>query len=104
MEAEFVHKDDRRKLTQLFTADIKQINVYECEPNVVLGNHYHKQTIEYFYILDGEIESNGKTMVDGDLFVYHPEQVHTIVTRTACRFMTFVTKEFDKENPDLWKS
>lgn len=104
MEPEFVHSDTRRKITQLFTADIKQVNVYECKANITLGNHYHKKTIEYFYILDGEVESNGRTMVSGDLFVYHPEQVHTIVTKTDCRFMTFLTLPFNQEEPDLWKS
>ena len=104
IEPESVHKDSRRTLTQLLTADIKQVNVYEVEPNVTLGNHYHKETIEYFYILDGEIESNGKTMVAGDLFVYYPQTVHTIVSKTNTRFMTFLTKPYNPEAPDLWKS
>jgi len=104
MEPQFIHEDSRRKITQLFTADIKQVNLYECKPNVELGNHYHKETVEYFFVLDGEIESNGKTMVPGDLFVYHPQQMHKIVTKTDCRFMTFLTKAFNQESPDLWKS
>lgn len=104
LEPELVHEDARRRLTQLFTADIKQVNIYECKADVTLGNHYHKETVEYFYILDGEMLSNGKKMVAGDLFMFIPEQVHTIVTKTDCRFMTFVTKAFNLEAPDLWKS
>lgn len=104
MEPEFVDVDARRKLTQLFTADIKQVNFYECKPNVTLGNHYHKQTVEYFFVLDGEIEANGKLMKEGDLFVYHPEQMHTIVSKTDARFMTFLTVPFNSQEPDLWRS
>lgn len=104
LEPEFSHEDSRRKLTQLLTADIKQVNVYECQANVNLGNHFHKKTVEFFYILDGEIESNGETKKEGDLFVYYPETMHTIWAKTTCRFMTFLTVPFDKENPDLWKS
>lgn len=104
LEPEIVHEDARRRLTQLFTANIKQVNLYECRANVTLGNHYHKETVEYFYLLDGHMESNGKPMNPGDLFMFIPEQVHKIETKTDCRFMTFVTKEFNLEAPDLWKS
>lgn len=104
LEPDSIHSDSRRTLTQLLTADIKQVNVYEVQPNVTLGNHYHKNTIEYFYVLDGEIESNGKEMRPGDLFVYYPQTLHTITTKTSSRFMTFLTVPYNQENPDLWKS
>ena len=103
LEPESVHQDARRTITQLFTADIKQVNVYEAKANVTLGDHYHKNTIEYFYILDGEVVANGKYCTAGDLFVYYPETKHTIVCRTDCRFMTFLTLPYDERNPDIWK-
>ena len=104
LEPEFVHSDERRTLTQLFTANFKQVNLYECKANVSLGDHYHKKTIEYFYIIDGELEVNGREVKARDSFVFHPEQVHTILTKTVAMFMTFLTEAYDKDNPDLWKT
>ena len=51
LKPEFVSQDSRRILSQLLTADIKQVNHYEAKRGAVLGNHYHKQTNEYFFII-----------------------------------------------------
>ena len=103
LEHEELLRDERRTLTQLLTANIKQVNVYDVNPGVELGNHYHKETVEYFYVLQGTLEANGKKMWAGDLFVFYPQTPHVIKTKEYCRFMTFLTVPFDKENPDLWK-
>lgn len=100
---EDIHSDERRTITQLFTVDIKQVNLFEVQPGVELGNHYHKDTIEYFYVLEGKLKSNNKIMSAGDLFVYYPQENHKIKTITLTKFMTFLTKPFDKLNPDLHK-
>lgn len=102
---EFVHEDTRRKLTQLFTADIKQVNIYEAKKDSNLGDHYHKETDEYFYILKGGVlYNNSRLLGKGDLFAVFPEEKHSIYCLTDVTFMTFLTKPFDKENPDLWKN
>ena len=104
LEPEFVSKDERRSLTQLLTADIKQVNVYEAKEGSVLGNHYHKQTTEYFYILEGKVGYNKATVLGkGSLFSVRPLENHTITCLSDVQMMTFLTVPFDKENPDLWK-
>lgn len=104
LKPEFVHVDKRRSLTQLLTADIRQVNVYEAQHGAELGNHFHKETIEYFYILSGSLTYNDALVVKkGDIF--HPSigEKHTLkVLSDKAKFMTFLTKPYDKETPDIY--
>lgn len=104
LSPESVDNDSRRSLTQLLTAGIEQINIYEAQEGSVLGNHLHKETTEYFYILEGTLIYNKGSVVDKDtLFVVYPGEKHTITCLTKVRFMTFLSNAYDKESPDLWK-
>jgi len=109
---ETVNKNNKRTLTQLFTADIKQVNTYSVTRGAILGNHYHKETYEYFYITKGSflMQSKDKQGVliekvigPGSLFVIEPYTVHTIESLSKDgQFMTFLTKEFKQESPDIY--
>ena len=103
LNPEFVHEDSRRKLVQLLTADIKQVNVYEANHGVELGHHFHKETIEYFYVVRGTLEYNNKViMKKGDIFYPAIGEMHTVkVISDKATFMTFLTKPYDNERPDI---
>lgn len=104
LSPESVNKDSRRSLIQLLTADIEQVNIYEAQEGSVLGNHYHKETTEYFYVLEGTLVYNKGSVIDSDtLFVVYPGEKHTLTCLTKVKFMTFLSKAYDKESPDLWK-
>lgn len=105
---EFVHKDNRRTLSQLLTKDIKQINQYEAHKGAVLGNHYHKITHEYFYVLKGSfmLDINKKRQVigRGDFFMVEPGERHTLECLSLTgSFFTFLTKPYTKEETDTYK-
>lgn len=101
---EFEHKDVRRNLTQLFTAPIQQVNFYQARKNSVLGDHFHKETIEYFFITKGTIMYNQESILNkGSLFVVHPEENHKIECLTDVSLMSFLTKPYSAESPDQWK-
>jgi len=103
LKPEFEHEDSRRKLTQLLTQDIKQINVYEAKHGAELGNHFHKETFEYFYIIRGTIKYNSSAiMKKGDIFCPDLGEMHTLqVLSDKATFMTFLTKPYSKENTDI---
>ena len=103
LEPEFQHRDNRRSLVQLLTADIKQVNIYEANHGAELGNHFHKETIEYFYIVRGSLEYNGrKILKKGDLFYPDLGEKHTVkVISDKATFMTFLTKAYNSQEPDL---
>lgn len=104
LEPEFNHSDARRSITQLFTHEFKQVNVYEAKQGAVLGNHFHKQTIEFFYIISGTIDYNLEKLVEeGEIFVVYPEERHTITCVTDVKLMTFLTKPYSHQEPDIHK-
>lgn len=110
---EFEHKDSRRTLRQLVTTDLKQVNTYQVSKGAILGEHYHKVTFEYFYILKGSFlvvlrsvgtsEKRSKVVGKEGFFCVRPFIVHTVEALTNGEFMTFLTKAYTKENPDTWK-
>jgi quercetin dioxygenase-like cupin family protein len=101
--------DNRRKMVQLLTADIKQVNYWKAVSGSILGNHYHKDTTEYFYILCGEatLEITGepptKLRID-DFVMISPNKVHTLKCHTDLEFLTFLSKPFNPEHQDLWRA
>lgn len=104
LQHEFQHTDSRRRLTQLVTGDIKQVNVYEAKKDAVLGNHFHKETTEYFYVLKGTIIYNDGLVINpGTLFKVSPEENHTIRCMTNVKMMTFLTKPYTEEDKDIWQ-
>lgn len=105
LKAESVHKDSRRTFTQLFTANIKQVNCTEANHGAILGNHFHKDTIEYFYITRGVLLYNNKEIIRrGDMFVIKPTERHTLkVMSDKATFLTFLTEPYNHDNPDLHK-
>jgi len=104
LEEEFKHVDSRRTLYQLLTRDIKQVNLYEAKKGAILGNHFHKETDEYFYLISGKIYYNESRILEpGDLFVVFPEENHVLECCTDVKLMSFLTKAYSKENPDQWQ-
>lgn len=103
LNTEFAHSDDRRTLLQLLTADIKQVNLYQAKKSARLGNHFHKETTEYFYIVKGSVLYNNKTTLsNGQIFVVKPQEHHLLECMTDVTLMTFLTKPYTKEKPDIW--
>lgn len=110
---EFEHTDSRRTLRQLVTADIKQVNTYQVTKGAILGEHYHKLTFEYFYIVKGSFlvvlrgigSRDKKSQVVGKegLFRVAPFTIHTIEALTNGEFMTFLTKPYTKEHEDIYR-
>ena len=108
LSPEFIHKDNRRSLSQLATVDVKQINLYEAHKGAILGNHYHKLTYEYFYILKGSFlcDVAGKSQIVGrnSFFVVEPEERHTLECLSLTgSFFTFLTKPYTKDETDTYK-
>ena len=105
---ELVHKDSRRSLSQLVTADLKQINIYATFKGELLGNHYHKETYEYFLIIKGsfEVDISGKRYVvkSQDFFVVEPLDKHTLKCLSPQgAFLTFLTRPYRMTDTDTYK-
>ncbi len=83
------YQDKRGVIRDILThITIDAITYLTSKKGAVRGNHYHKKTIQYEYILGGEylcatrLDTGGKVskhiLKEGDLAVHPPHEVHTL--------------------------
>ena len=82
-------KDKRGLIFDLIEAPVEHVGMVTFSPDAIRGNHYHKKSIQYTYMLEGRIElltkpARGrgrrvkKTIMEkGDLAVIPPGIIHT---------------------------
>ena len=110
-----VIKNDRGYLVEFPVKDfnIKQVNILFSYANTIRGNHFHKETEEYFYIIKGrvsvsltDINSNEKQVFiieTGECFHVYPYQMHVLSFIEDTHIMSFYSKEFDPNDTDIYE-
>jgi dTDP-4-dehydrorhamnose 3,5-epimerase and related enzymes len=56
LKPDFIHEDDRGKLTQLVHDGWKQVNVIMSKKGCERGGHFHELNNEAFYVVSGELK------------------------------------------------
>lgn len=112
----FTHSDDRGTIEGLVNFGTwEEVNVITSEPGVERGGHYHKETVELFFILDGEIEvtlqntdegrpvgeSQSTTVSQGAVFMIPPGAIHLFKPLKQSRWINILSKKIDPKNPDI---
>ncbi len=105
-EVDFQHKDRRGSLTQLIHEGFAQINVLESKTGAERGAHFHKNSIEAFYLVTGsvEVEFIGKeakekvTFKQGDFFEIHPLVLHNMYFPEDCLMVQMYDKPVENED------
>lgn len=98
----------------------KQISLCTINPGCVRGQHYHKNMLEAFIVIEGEMEltqhwvENGLLMGDPDVTVMttdrnqmvinEPNQWHSVTSKNGCKFIILIDREFDPNNPDTYRA
>ena len=116
MQPEFRHEDERGCLTQLVHEGYEQVNVLCSKKGAVRGNHYHKNTLEAFYILFGSVnltyrdveQKDGdykKMFSAGDFFSITPYTVHKMEFPEDCIMVQLYSRTVEIENgkKDIFK-
>lgn len=83
---DFEFSDTRGALVQLVHEGYEQVNVLTTRAGVTRGGHYHKETAEAFFVVDGRVtvglERAGarqeETFERGSFFRIPPHVVHTM--------------------------
>tara|TARA_R110001606_G_scaffold1037_2_gene3771 strand:+ start:118 stop:522 length:405 start_codon:yes stop_codon:yes gene_type:complete len=85
-----IHTDDRGSIVDLFyDEDINHVATVTSEPNVIRGNHYHKETTQHMLMTKGSLEywyknvdsdEPSKMVVanEGDLVSTGPNEIHAL--------------------------
>jgi len=86
-------EDNRGKISDIFfKKNINHVAIIHSEPNVMRGNHYHKETTQHMLITKGSLEYWYKGLEDdsevkmfvanvGDLVSTPPNEIHTLIIR-----------------------
>lgn len=91
-QVDFQHKDERGSLVQLIHEGFSQINVLESKTGATRGAHYHKRSVEAFYVVSGSVEvklwnkETEETAIfqQGDFFEIHPFFLHNMYFPEDC--------------------
>ncbi len=110
---DFSFKDTRGFLYQLCHDGWKQVNVSKTVAGTFRGGHYHKETKEAFFIIDGEISAvlkrNNKTenhiFKTNDFFIINPYVLHSFTFNKDTLMVALYDKGVEKQNgtKDIFK-
>ncbi|MCL2505220.1 MAG: cupin domain-containing protein [Alphaproteobacteria bacterium] len=100
LKPDFEFSDERGCLVQLAHAGWEQINFLLTKAGVHRGGHYHKETREAFYVIDGELELTAKrdgqtehhSFTTGDFFVIQPLISHSMTFAKDTRMIALYDK------------
>jgi mannose-6-phosphate isomerase-like protein (cupin superfamily) len=89
----------------------EEVNYIETRGGETRGGHYHRETTELFFIIDGEIEidisdvagsSKERHIVKkGDIFIVEPLEVHTFRCLTDSRWINVLSKRMNEIEQDF---
>lgn len=104
--------DERGILTEVILGDWKQINTLFSKYGTVRGNHYHKKTKEFFYIINGgvnftlmNIRSKKEclfTAIQNDLIVIPTYHFHKLEFLSDTLMLSGYTIQYDPKKPDIY--
>ena len=105
-KVDFSFTDERGSLTQLVHEGYEQINVLFTKKGVERGGHFHKDSIECFFVVSGSVEvsaSKGekkeKYIFDADdFFQVNPYVVHSMYFPEDCVLVAMYDKCVEKAN------
>lgn len=83
-----VHKDGRGEITDLLNERVQHVGLITSTKNSVRGNHYHKLSVQYTYVLSGKFEVfvakvddikniEKITLKAGEIITISPKIIHT---------------------------
>ncbi|MBQ9385092.1 MAG: cupin domain-containing protein [Ruminiclostridium sp.] len=106
VEPDFIHEDERGRLTQLVHDGYKQYNIVFSKKGVLRGNHYHRENEEAFFVITGGFrltaEKDGITeeydFAEGDMFVIPHNVTHSFYYTEDTYLASMYTLGVEKEN------
>ena len=105
-------EDSRGSITDIMdSVSFNGATLIESKAGCIRGNHYHKKTIQYIYILEGEMKSTSKkinhdveivTVGTGDLISHEPLEAHNFEATEDTRFIVLSSglrsgKDYEKD-------
>jgi len=84
-----------------------KFQIVKFKPNTNIKPHYHKKTIEIFYIKEGEgiLKLNKKEFKckPDDFFLCEPNDIHEFINNTNKDFTILIFKTNEEDNDIFWE-
>ena len=97
----FVHEDERGHIIDILAGvDFKYATIIASQEGVVRGNHYHEKTVQWVYVLRGQLKclarKPGKDVEEailnsGCLLENEPYEAHTLVALEDTEFLVLTS-------------
>lgn len=103
-KVDFCFEDKRGFLTQLVHEGFNQVNVLYTKKGEIRGKHYHKISVEVFYIVNGsvEVEASKENCTEkyvfnkGDFFQIKPHVIHSMFFLEDCLMVQMYDRCIEK--------
>jgi dTDP-4-dehydrorhamnose reductase len=108
----FYHNDQRGKIVGIFQGlKWEEINCIESSRGSVRGNHYHKETLEGIFVIDGAIKvtfidmarNSKRSFVGkkGATFIINPNILHAFEMLEDSKWINMLSKPFSDKSKDI---
>jgi|SRR3989344_70269 len=107
------HEDSRGTIRDiLVSVPTDHCTIIFSKKGAVRGNHYHKKTVQYTYVIEGELLALSRRLGGrkihkhilkaGDLQTHKPLEIHAMVAKKDCLFLAFAKgvrggKDYEKD-------
>tara|TARA_Y100000590_G_C15567808_1_gene957348 strand:+ start:392 stop:763 length:372 start_codon:yes stop_codon:yes gene_type:complete len=98
IKLKIAHKDNRGEIIDILENEkINSITLITLKKGAIRGNHYHKKTYQWNYIISGKMKlitkygNKKKTIIlkPGELALTKPLHSHTLIGVTYCKCLVF---------------
>ncbi len=114
LKPSFVRKDERGTFTEVFNeGNWQTLLTGTMTPGAVMGNHYHKETDVYFYVMAGAVEIKTLDVFSGarEVFELHSgegvilpmNESHAVHFVQDTSFLMMKSKHYDPASPDTFE-
>jgi mannose-6-phosphate isomerase-like protein (cupin superfamily) len=112
LEPYMQQEDDRGSFTGIINSGRwEEFNYVETKAGQTRGGHYHSETKELFFILDGDIEitvvsvhgnqEQSCRVKKNSIIIVDAGEIHTFKSLTASKWINALSKKMDAKMPDF---
>jgi len=113
LRSNFEHRDRRGKFIEVWRGeDWREMNFFTINKGFARGGHYHKETKELFFVVEGECEMRLIDVRTGrestfrlepdDIVVVDPYELHYLTALRESKIVSLLSLPHDERNPDLF--
>lgn len=114
VESKIFHQDERGFIHSVIrSGEWREINYIESQKGAIRGGHYHKKTLECFFIIKGLIDISIENIKSGktekftakarDVFVVKPFEVHKFQVLEDSAWINILSIAMNEHEKDMFK-